>query len=68
MSVYSRARCLFNIYMYMIFTVDFVQEILSIRKYEHDFINTVTIEFDDSFPSSLSSDELLMLNILVLFT
>ena len=33
--------------MYMIFTVDFVQELL----YEYDFITTVTTEFDDSFQS-----------------
>ena len=37
---------------------------LSIRKYEYDFNSTVTIAFDDSFPSYLSSSELLMLNTL----
>ena len=41
---------------------------LSIRKYEYDFITTVTIEFDDSFQSELSSSELLFLKIVVLFT
>ena len=37
----------------MLFTVEF----LAFQSYEYDFITAVTIKFDDSFQSLLSSSE-----------
>ena len=45
-----------------------IETILSNRKHKYEFISTITIKFDESFRSKLSSSDLLTLNTLVFFT
>ena len=59
---------LIKIHLHNIYSLFRTGAFLSIRKYEYDFITKVIIEFDGSFQSWLSSDELLMLNTLELLT
>ena len=59
---------LIKIYVHDMYSRFLAGAILSFRKYDYDFITTVTMEFDASFQSQLSSSELLMLNTLVLLT
>ena len=59
---------LIKMYVHAIYSWFCIETILSNRKLEYEFIATITIKFDESFRSWLSSSDFLMLNTLVFFT
>ena len=59
---------LIKMYVHTIYRWFCIETTLSNRKHEYEFITTITIKFDESFRSKLSSSDLLVLNTLVVFT